>query len=155
MKGLEELDVVLVSKDKVPDVPGLDLGEGLGSMICLRAGVWRGSSLGPVVVPVPVGVSSLTGVAGVLSGRLSPHPVICLGLVVSIRIVRGQEVPVQFVKKVRMIGVVLHQLIQHPGSNCWRYPFPSMDTTVNPHGRFITTTSFANLRHKAKVQQFI
>ena len=145
MKGLEELDVVLVSQDEVSDIPGLDLRECLWTVVGLCAGVRGGSSLGPVEVPVPVGVGSLTGVALVLGGRLPPQPVIRLGLVISVRIVGGQEVPVQFVKKIRMIRVVLHQLVQHPGSHSWGDPFSGVDSTVNPHGGLISTASFANL----------
>merc|ERR1719422_1093669 len=104
----------MVSEDEVPHIPGLDLTEWFRPLVRLSTTVERGPSLGPVIVPVTVGVSTLTRVTFILSCCLPPHSVIILRLLVSIRIVGGQEVPVQFVKKIRMIHVVLHQLIQHP-----------------------------------------
>ena len=130
MKGLEELDVVLVSQDEVSDIPGLDLRECLRTVVGLCAGVRGGSSLGPVEVPVPVGVGSLTGVALVLGGRLPPQPVVRLGLVIAVRIVGGQEVPVQLLSQLGVGRVVLHQLLQHPGHCGWRDPLSGVDTSV-------------------------
>ena len=57
MEGVEELDVVLVLKDKVPEVPVLHLGEGPGAHEGVIAGIIRGPRVTPMKVIVPVGVS--------------------------------------------------------------------------------------------------
>ena len=110
--------------------------------------VTRCSSIRPVaIIKVSVGVSSLALIVLVVSGRLPPHSVVYMRLAIPVRIVWREEIPVKIVKKMRVSIIVLHQLVQHPGSHSWGDPLSSMNTTVNPHCRFVSTTSFANL-HK-------
>ena len=87
-----ELDRVLVGGQELPEVLGLDLGEGLGAHVGVRAPI-RGAAPGaPVVTKVPVGVSS-KAVVGVGAPGLPPQSVVRLGEEVAVRIHNRKDVP--------------------------------------------------------------
>ena len=96
-------------------------------------------------IPISVGISSDTLEAWVLRGRLPPHPVPLSNSEVAVRIEKWQEVPVQLVQEVRMIVLILHKLIEHPGVDSGSNNLPGVDTTVNPHGGLIAAAALADL----------
>ncbi len=53
------LDHVVLLEDEVPDVPGLNLWEGLRTAVGLGAAVGSGSLLAPVISPVPYGIQKV------------------------------------------------------------------------------------------------
>ena len=108
MEVLVVLDVLLVCQHKVPHVSRLHLAEGGRSLVVEAAAVLGGAALlSPVEVPVPVGVSALTLVTLVPRCRLPPHSVFLSCLMVSVRIVRGQKVPIEFSEEIRVVYNVL------------------------------------------------
>merc|ERR1711936_798163 len=76
VESLVEDYSVLSSTHKVADIAILNLREGFRAIICLGAAIARGSSLGPVEVPVPVGISPLADITVVLGRGLSPHAIV-------------------------------------------------------------------------------
>ena len=59
--------------------------------------------------------------------------------VVAVRVGGGQDEPVQVLEEVGVGGVVLHQLLEHPGGGGGGDPLPGVDTTVDPDGWFAST----------------
>ena len=94
---------------------------------------------------IPVGVSALTLVTWMPRCCLPPHPVLFSCLMVSVRIVRRQKVPIQFCEKIWVVHCILKEFIEHPGSHGWGDPLPGVDTAVDPHCRLVTTAIHANL----------
>merc|ERR1712158_25165 len=76
VEGLVEDDPVLASCHPVSHVASFNLRERFRAVISLAAAVTRGSSFRPVEIPVPVSISSLTGVPFILGCRLPPHSVV-------------------------------------------------------------------------------
>merc|ERR1719220_3116275 len=147
VESLVEDDPVLPSCYPVSHVASFNLRERFGAIISLAAAVTRGSRLRPVEIPVPVSVSSLTSVSVVLRRRLSPHSVVLPRLSVSVRVVRGKEVPVETISEFRVVCIVLDQLVEHPGAGCRADPLTTVNPTVDPHGRLVAATTLTNLHH--------
>ena len=59
--------------------------------------------------------------------------------VVAVRVGGGQDEPVQVLEEVGVGGVVLHQLLEHPGGGGGGDPLPCVDPTVDPDGWFAST----------------
>ena len=78
-------------------------------------------------------------------GCLPPHPVILPGLEVSIRIVEGQEVPVQLIQELGVLRPILQELVEHPGVDCGRDPLPGVDAAVYPHCWLAAASALADL----------
>ena len=47
-----------------------------------------------------------------------------------------------------MVRAVLHQLVEHPGADCRRYPLPRVDAGVYPHGGLVAAPALAHLEHQ-------
>ena len=54
--------------------------------------------------------------------------------------------PVQILSQFRMLRIIHHQLIEHPWVDGDSEPFPSVDATVYPHGRLLSTSTPTNLQ---------
>ena len=118
---------------EVSDVLHLRLREGLRSTVSLRALVVTDARLSVVEAPVPVGVHPLAAQdRAVLRPGLPPEPVVLPAVGVPVRVGRGEEVPVDLVEVVRVLGVVLHQLPHDEGGDGGRDPLPGMYPGLQP-----------------------
>ena len=115
---------------EVPDVGHLWLAEGLGPTESLVAGVVTHTGLRPVEIPVPVGIHSVA--LALRRPRLPPQSVSVEAILVAVRVGRGQEVPVDVVQIVRVLGVVLDQLVDNEGGHGGGDPLPGVNPGLQP-----------------------
>ena len=54
--------------------------------------------------------------------------------------------PVEAVQQLWVVCAVLHELVEHPGADCRRYPLPRVDAGVYPHGGLVAAPALAH-RH--------
>ena len=121
------------SHHEVPDVLHLRLREGLRATVSLRAFVVTHARLPVVEAPVPVGIHALAAQdRAVLRPRLPPESVVLPAVGVSVRVGGGEEVPVDLVQVVGVLGVVLHQLVDQVGGDCRGDPLPGVYPGLQP-----------------------